>query len=151
MIECKCLTKIIFRTRFPFWKIGCNWQNVFEKKHWSLWLLHYNNVSITTDGTRVSTFLCTQKLRPEEVNVNCSLNTHIFDKTEVLLQVSKWLLPRVCKLSNLLYLHVKAFAISIYSLSVIYTAFVLFTVSHSFWIFLQAYSSRVHSFIWHIL
>ena len=64
------------------------YKQVYIEKKTSLYLLCDDYVLSIADGTSVSTFLCTRKLRPEEVSV--SLSTQIFDElTEVLLQGSK--------------------------------------------------------------
>ena len=53
-----------------------------------MYMYMYMYLSVITDGTSVSTFLCS--LESEEVSVTAlSLNAHIFDETEVLLQDSK--------------------------------------------------------------
>ena len=50
--------------------IRCNKKQDILRKKVSLYLLCDDYVSSIADGTSVSTFLCTQKLGPEEVSVS---------------------------------------------------------------------------------
>ena len=69
---------------------------MYIEKKTSLYLLCDDYVLSIADGTSVSTFLCTPGAWRRKCKPNCSLNTQMFDElTEVLLQGSKWWLPRV--------------------------------------------------------
>ena len=82
-------------------------------------LLCDDYVSIIADGTSVSTFLCTMKTTTWRSECNCSLSTHIFDETEVLLQGFEWWLTHVWNWTT--YYTCWKFLHHLYTVSLLYT------------------------------